>query len=74
MEKGMLWFDADSNTDLVAKVRSAASNYRRKYGKSPTICFVGQNFTDPLPPERIDGIAIMINKVVEDNHLWIGQD
>lgn len=40
MKIGMLWFDNDPHTDLSAKVERAATYYRLKYGKSPTVCFV----------------------------------
>ena len=39
MNIGMLWFDNDPKTEIVAKVKEAASYYSQKYGKKPNICF-----------------------------------
>jgi hypothetical protein len=40
MNVGMLWFDNDPKSNLDLKIERAASYYRTKYGRSPTICFV----------------------------------
>jgi hypothetical protein len=40
MNLGMLWFDNDPKAALDIKVERAAAYYRRKYGKTPTLCFV----------------------------------
>lgn len=40
MNVGMMWFDNDPKMVLTAKVARAASYYRDKYGKNPSLCFV----------------------------------
>lgn len=40
MKIGMLWFDNDPKTGLEIKIERAATYYRNKYGKNPTLCFV----------------------------------
>jgi len=40
MNLGMLWFDNDPKVALDIKVERAATYYRNKYGKTPTLCFV----------------------------------
>jgi hypothetical protein len=40
MNIGMLWYDNDLKDKFDAKVERAATYYREKYGKSPSLCFV----------------------------------
>ena len=40
MKVGLLWYDADPNRGLEAKVERAARCYREKYGHWPNTCFV----------------------------------
>lgn len=40
MNIGMLWFDNDPKAGLDVKVERAATYYRDKYGRKPTLCFV----------------------------------
>lgn len=40
MNIGMLWFDNDAKENFDTKVARAADYYQKKYGKSPTLCFV----------------------------------
>jgi hypothetical protein len=40
MNVGMLWFDNDPKSNLDAKISRAATYYRDKYGRAPTLCFV----------------------------------
>lgn len=40
MNIGMLWFDNDAKSSLDTKIERAASYYRTKYGRTPTLCFV----------------------------------
>lgn len=52
MKIGMLWFDNDPHTDLAAKVERAASYYRSKYGKTPTVCFVHPSMLPTVQVEQ----------------------
>lgn len=71
MNIGMLWYDNDPQTDLVAKVQRAASYYSQKYGKSPNLCFVHPSMS---PKERLKAgpIEIRTNNCVLPHHFWIG--
>jgi len=40
MNIGMLWFDNDPKANLDAKIERAATYYQKKYGRSPTLCFI----------------------------------
>jgi hypothetical protein len=40
MKIGMLWFDNDAKAALDIRIERAASYYRTKYGKMPTLCYV----------------------------------
>ena len=71
MKIGMLWFDNDSDTDLVAKVRRAADYYAHKYGKSPTVCFVHPSMS-AKERQKTGRIEIRTNGMVLPHHFWIG--
>ena len=65
-----MWYDDTANRPLEAKVARAAAHYERKYGQSPTLCFVNpsaKNGTD-----QAAGIPIEALKVIGPNCLWIG--
>lgn len=70
METGMLWFDNDPRSDLLAKVNRAADYYRKKYGKKPEVCFVHPSAMQDT--QRLDGIEIRSSQMILPNHLWIG--
>jgi len=88
MNMGMLWFDNDIKAELPAKVERAASYYRKKYGITPTLCFVhpsmlvnGKTGKSQLATSgetletmviQAAGIEIRSNRSVLPNHLWIG--
>ncbi len=70
METGMLWFDNDPRSDLMAKVIRAAEYYQRKYGKKPDVCFVHPSAVQES--QRMEGIEIRRSQMVLPNHFWIG--
>jgi len=54
MNIGMLWFDNDPKSNIDLKIERAATYYRTKYGRTPTLCFVhpsmlrnGRNKNEP---------------------------
>ena len=57
MNIGMLWFDNDKNETINEKIKRAANYYKKKYGKSPTLCFVH--------PSMLPTIAYMKNNVID---------
>jgi hypothetical protein len=86
MNIGMLWFDNDPKVGFEVKVERAATYYRNKYGRSPTVCFVHPSMLSgpknssseaPLPAAghipRAAGLEIRSNRSVLPNHFWIGQ-
>mgnify|MGYP000968553987 CR=1 FL=1 len=71
MDTGMLWFDNDPQSDLQSKVNRAAAYYRKKYGKSPNMCFVHPSMMTQVKLE-IGTIATYPNPSVIPHHFWIG--
>ncbi len=82
MNVGMLWFDSDSKASLDVRVERAATHYRNKYGKKPTLCFVHPSMLsnedttsseDKPAKARISaGLEVRSNRSVLPNHFWIG--
>ena len=83
----MLWFDNDPKADLSAKIARAASYYRNKYGKTPTLCFVHHSMlpasaaNSETPANGKDtpaknlvaaGLEVRSNRSVLPNHFWLG--
>ncbi len=78
MNVGMLWFDNDPRTALVAKVERAADYYRQKYGFNPDLCMVHPSM---LPEKRSEAgeahsgkVVLRPNRAILPGHLWIGRD
>jgi hypothetical protein len=78
---GMLWFDNDPKIVLSIKVARAADYYRKKYGQSPTLCFVHPSTmlgTTPDPETEASlkraGIEIRSTRTILPNHFWIGMN
>ena len=85
MNIGMLWFDNDPKSGLSTKVERAASYYRTKYGKTPTLCFVHPSMLPTTPPVEAHntpaektlvaaGIEVRSTRTVLPNHFWIGMN
>jgi hypothetical protein len=56
MNIGMLWFDNDPKANLDTKIERAALYYAKKYGKSPTLCFVHPSMlVNPAPDSERAG-------------------
>jgi hypothetical protein len=85
MNVGMLWFDNDPKANLDIKIERAATYYRSKYGRLPTLCFVHPTMLgngrakianpDDQPDEKsyaACGVEIRPNRSVLPNHFWIG--
>ena len=78
MNIGMLWFDNDQKAELKTKIERAATYYRNKYGKTPTVCFVHPSMLPNAPGSqessgfKSGGIEIRTNRSVLPNHFWIG--
>jgi hypothetical protein len=79
MNVGMLWFDNDTKSELLAKVARAADYYNDKYGKHPNLCYAHPSMANSTPkskPENqsinLGDIEVRLTKSVLPNHLWIG--
>jgi len=79
MKTGLLWFDDDPRRQLEEKVRRAATYYERKYGQSPTLCFVhpsvfngNGNGKGNGKKSKADGVEIRAGRAVLPDHFWLG--
>ena len=71
MDIGMLWFDNDSKSDLLSKIRRAADYYRNKYGQEPNCCFVHPSMIKE-EDSYIGPITVFTNSTIIPHHFWIG--
>ena len=86
MKVGMLWFDNDVKADLNTKVERASSYYQKKYGRSPTLCFVhpsmlpenGKEVSSQKGEKKKEkhytsgNVELRGTLTVLPNHFWIG--
>jgi hypothetical protein len=68
---GMLWFDNDPRSDLLSKIKRAASYYHQKYGQAPDLCYVHPSMLADKK-QVMQGIEIRSRRQVLPNHLWLG--
>jgi hypothetical protein len=71
MNIGMLWFDNDPKLQLGLKIERAAEYYRKKYGKTPDLCFVHPSMMGGQKPAA-SKIEVRSSRSVLPHHLWIG--
>jgi hypothetical protein len=71
MDIGMLWFDNDSKSDLLSKVRQAADYYQNKYGQEPNCCFVHPSMINEKEANT-GTITVCPNSTIIPHHFWIG--
>ena len=73
MNSGMLWFDNSNQRDLQSKVGRAAAYFQKKYGQTPTLCFVHPSMMGNGIKKLSSGkVEIRIADSVLPNHFWIG--
>ena len=73
MDSGMLWFDNSDQRDLDSKIDRAAAYFLKKYGQSPTICFVHPSMLQPGADGSSSGeVEVRSAPSVLPNHFWIG--
>lgn len=75
MKKGLLWFDDDPSIRLEEKVRRAARQYERKYGRLPDLCFVHRSaFAGDGKRKMINagGVEVRPGRSVLPDHFWLG--
>jgi len=71
MNVGMLWFDNDPKTDIMAKINRAVDYYRIKYGQTPNLCFVHPSMVK-TSPIKTGSIEVRSSRSVLPNHFWLG--
>ena len=71
MISGMLWFDNDPKTDLPQKIDRAAQYYTKKYGQTPTLCFVNPRMIAEPSQEKAE-IEVKASETILLHHLWLG--
>jgi hypothetical protein len=75
MKTGLLWFDDDPRRQLEEKVQRAAMHYERKYGLSPTLCFVHPstlNGNGGGAVKKAGEVEIRPGRSVLPDHFWLG--
>lgn len=86
MKVGMLWFDNDVKADLNTKVERASAYYQKKYGRTPTLCFVHPSMLPQNGKEEASqtgdkkkekrytsgNVELRGTLTVLPNHFWIG--
>lgn len=72
MHKGMLWFDNNPKTSLIAKVQAAADYYQKKYGSRPVMCMVNPSMLAGQSTMESDSITIRPYRPVLPGYIWIG--
>jgi len=85
VKEGLLWYDDDPGRDLAEKIRRAAQRYRKKFGRSPNICYVHPSVMSSLVPEgngegqgdkaqKVGGMQVASLPSVLQHHFWLGQE
>jgi hypothetical protein len=75
VKTGLLWFDDDPRKQLEDKVKRAVAHYERKYGQSPTLCFVHPSAFDgngQRGVKKASGVEIRSGRSVLPDHFWLG--
>ena len=70
MDIGMLWFDSSQATGVADRVERAASYYKKKYGRTATLCFVHPSTL--AKPSRVGRLEVQPMDTVLPNHFWLG--
>lgn len=72
MRVGMLWFDGNTGMQVEQRVERAASYYREKYGRRPTLCLVNPDLEAAGLPAQVGEVELRALDTVLPNHFWIG--
>ena len=70
MDWGLLWYDDTAGRSLDDKIARAAAHFERKYGQSPTLCFVHSSAKNGA--DQVGGVQIETLKTIGPNCFWIG--
>jgi len=73
MITGMLWFDNDQNSTLSNKIDRAAQYYKKKYGRTPDICFVHPKMVEGAAENKqTSDMEVKASDLILLHHFWIG--
>ena len=81
MDIGMLWYDNETNIALDKRIERAVCYYQKKYGESPTVCYLHPSMlpvpapsaqTKDIEELRFSGVVVRATKSILPNHFWIG--
>jgi hypothetical protein len=72
MNIGLLWFDDDPRHSLTDKVTEAAAHYQKRFGQSPTLCYVHPAALGQTEQHLVGGVQVAPGRTVLPNHLWLG--
>jgi hypothetical protein len=75
MNTGMLWFDNDPKTTLLAKIEKAVQYFNKKFGRVPEFCGVNPNDAMNANMDEVTkGCKLVVKRLrfVLPSHLWIG--
>ncbi len=71
MNIGMLWYDNDSQSNLIKRIQNAAVYYSMKYGVRPEVCIVHPSM---LTEENVGIMGMEVRKyhLIRPNYFWLG--
>ena len=73
MKEGLLWYDDDPKRDFAEKVAQAARRYRKRFGVSPTVCYVHPSaMSGDSTGQEVGKLHIAPLSTVLLHHFWIG--
>ena len=70
MHTGMLWFD-DTQSTLDTKIRKAAEDHKKQYGRAPDICRVRPSMMQESAVAS-EKITVRAYRPVLPGHIWVG--
>ncbi len=72
MKVGWMWFDSDPQRTFEEKVQQAASRYRKKFGRPPTVCYVNNGQVSGQRELRCGPVRIVGAHNILPHHFWLG--
>ena len=72
MNVGMLWLDGEPGKDLGTRIGRAVEHYRRKYGVTPTACYVHPSMVSGDPSGLPENLRLKTSDSVLRHHIWVG--
>ena len=73
MKTGMLWFDNNQERGLEEKLQRAVAHYQRKYGSTPTVCYVHPSMLVGKK-QHMGRLKLLGSNTVLPHHFWLGTE